>query len=104
LRVTPADQLRVLGKFGVISGVNFNNGGATGAPSGTIGPTFAIAPYAGGYGEFSYHWGKKNSFIRFGATYYGKYNTYHAPAFFLLNASIHYALGSPSVRWAAAVP
>lgn len=79
--------------LGIISGVNFNNGGQTGAPSGVIGPTFAIAPYAGGYGELSYQWGQDKSFIRFGGTYYGKYNTFHVPPFFLLNASVHYALG-----------
>jgi hypothetical protein len=90
----PATGVPYSQNLGIISGQNFNNGGATGAPSGTVGPTFAIAPYAGGYGEISYHWGTHNSFIRFGATYYGKYNSYHAPPFFLLNASIHYALGS----------
>ncbi len=80
--------------LGIVANQNFNNGGATGGPSGIIGPDFAIAPYSGGYGELSYHWGKYNSFARFGATYYGNYNTFHAPAFFLLNASIRYALGS----------
>jgi outer membrane receptor protein involved in Fe transport len=79
--------------LGIVPNQNFNDGGTTGAPSGTIGPDFSIAPYSGGYGEVSYHWGKYNSFVRFGATYYGNYNTFHEPAFFLLNASIHYGMG-----------
>jgi Carboxypeptidase regulatory-like domain/TonB dependent receptor/TonB-dependent Receptor Plug Domain len=79
--------------LGIVPNQNFNDGGTTGAPSGTIGPDFSIAPYSGGYGEISYHWGKHNSFARFGATYYGNYNTFHEPAFFLLNASIHYGMG-----------
>jgi outer membrane receptor protein involved in Fe transport len=79
--------------LGIVPNQNFNDGGSTGAPGGTIGPAFSIAPYSGGYGEINYHWGKYNSFARFGATYYGNYNTFHVPAFFLLNASINYALG-----------
>jgi outer membrane receptor protein involved in Fe transport len=79
--------------LGIVPNQNFNNGGATGGPSGTIGSAFSIEPYSGGYGEISYHWGKFNNFFRVGGTYYGNYNTFHEPAFFLLNASLHYALG-----------
>ncbi len=78
--------------LGIVANQNFNNGGATGAPSGVIGPAFAAIPYAGGYGELSYHWGKHDNFARFGATYYGNNNTFHAPAFFLLNASVRYGI------------
>ncbi len=79
--------------LGIVANANFNNGGGTGGPSGVIGSDFSIAPYSGGYGEVSYHWGKYNSFARFGGTYYGHYNTFHQPAFFLLNMSVHQQFG-----------
>jgi hypothetical protein len=79
--------------LGIVPNENFNNGGGTGGPTGIIGSAFSIAPYSGGYGELSYHWGRYNSFARFGGTYYGNYNTFHEPAFFLLNASVHVGLG-----------
>jgi len=79
--------------LGIVPNQNFNNGGGTGGPSGVIGSDFSIAPYSGGYGEISYHWGQYNSFARFGGTYYGHYNTFHEPAFFLLNMSVHQQMG-----------
>jgi hypothetical protein len=70
-----------------IPGVNFNNG--AGEYGGIGGGGGAIIPYSGGYGEVSYRFGR-NSLVRFGAQYYGKYNTFFEPPFFVLSASARY--------------
>lgn len=76
----------------IIPGENFDNGGATGNSYSYVGPAFGIVPYSGGYGEISYRFGPNDSMVRFGATYYGKYNTYFAPAFLLFSTSARWGL------------
>jgi hypothetical protein len=76
----------------IIPGINYFNGWNSNSNTGGIANGSAlIEPYSGGYGEISYRWGK-DSLARFGATYYGSYNTYFEPAFFLLTASVRYGI------------
>jgi hypothetical protein len=74
----------------IVNGVNFHGYGSFGVPGSTGGFSTSV-PYASGYAGVGYRFNQMIS-LSVGATYFGNYNAFNLPPFFLGNAQADFSL------------